>query len=337
MEIYMKKHTKLPLNLLLCSAVSLFSIAAQASESQATHTAQTSVDERVDSMAESQPAETDVHIQNEQAQSELEQKKAEFEVLKAALKKAELAAIEARINAEKAEEQKAFENAEAESRVELVDEVESTETEGLVSRLKSIIPMPKPSPKRFDRPMHDWNVRLDGLAFMYREANLEVDYYLNDYLSLGVMGRLSPASETDRYMVAGLRFNRFFKPHNQDGWFFSGQMYGIGEDACRSVTTDTGFNKLNGNDITEENSFCGLRRYSFGMELLQSYQWIYDNGFNVNIGLGGKYVFDIENEIKEKEDEYTYMSNGYYDNTSEFSPWQQGINPAMEASIGWAF
>lgn len=159
------------------------------------------------------------------------------------------------------------------------------------------------------------NVRLDVFASTIQESNLELDWYLNERYALGVLARVSESFSDDDsyYAVGGLRFNRYFNSHNQNDWYFSLQGYGIHHHNC------AGYYYGDGGDKYTENCFNQL---SLGLEMLQNWQWIFASGFNVQLGIGGKFIMQVAGDDDVEPNSWL---------------WRPGVRPAMETSIGWAF
>ena len=183
-------------------------------------------------------------------------------------------------------------------------------------------------PPKKSAPLYRFNVRIDPVASVFGESNLEVDYYLNNHWAVGLVGRLgsSAYSNDNQYGVVGLRFNRYFETHNQSGWYFSMQPFSYVGKECH----------WQNNYIYEPDSIDPKPDYSsvencayvtrIGAEFSQNWQWLFANGFNVNLGLGGKVVKTVT--------ELDYTVDEYYE---EPFFWRAGIYPAFESSIGWAF
>lgn len=155
---------------------------------------------------------------------------------------------------------------------------------------------------------YDMNVRVNPLGLAFGIIGAEVDFKVGESMtvgpSLGILSTSLGTTSLNAYQI-GARANFYLSgPAISDGWFAAPYASFL--------------------PMTIKSGNASASWSSFSAGALFGYQWVWESGFNMDVGLGASY--------------YSTASSVTADDGSSLSvPGFSGILPAFEWSVGYAF
>lgn len=166
-----------------------------------------------------------------------------------------------------------------------------------------------------------WNIQTRPFyPLIWSGFSMLANYQINPSIAIGP--DIAFYQEKDSFVADGYKSKRFVVGINSI-YFFSDK--GISSDGA-TLTGNISYGKFYLTNDGKEDGPKEMEADTYSTELLIGYHWIYSNHISLDIGIGGKYMFLVD-EFRRHKDLDTYVQG------SE----KEMIIPTAEFTIGYAF